>query len=104
MTTIKSQLKNWRKVKLRDVVSISHDSIGKNFTSEKILYTDISSVGTGVADAPTRLSFSDAPIRARRLVKNGDTILSTVRPNRRSFLYIKNPEENRVVSTGFAAL
>ena len=98
------QPKNWRGVKLRDVISINPDSIGKNFTFEKILYTDISSVGTGVADPPAEMSLSDAPSRARRLVKNGDTILSTVRPNRRSFLYIKNPKENMVVSTGFAVL
>ncbi len=94
----------WQKVKLRDVASINPDSIGKSFAFEKILYTDISSVGTGAADSPTEMSFSEAPSRARRLVKDGDTILSTVRPNRRSFLYLKEPEENRVVSTGFAVL
>jgi type I restriction enzyme S subunit len=38
------------------------------------------------------------------LVQHGDTIISTVRPNRRSFLFLKNPKENTVVSTGFAVL
>ncbi|MDP3769805.1 MAG: restriction endonuclease subunit S [bacterium] len=78
--------------------------MGKDFTCEQIFYTDISSVGTGISDAPTEIPLSDAPSRARRLVKDGDTILSTVRPNRRSFLYLKEPEKNRVVSTGFAVL
>ena len=104
MPQTKSQPKNWQKVKLGEVVSINPDSVGKDFTFEQILYTDISSVGTGISDAPTEIPLSDAPSRARRLVKDGDTILSTVRPNRRSFLYLKEPEENRVVSTGFAVL
>lgn len=97
-------LNNWREGKLGEIISINPDSIGKNFDFDEILYTDISSVGTGVADQPTILNLSEAPSRARRLIKNGDTILSTVRPNRRSFLYVKNPQENRVVSTGFAVL
>ena len=95
---------NWQEVKLGEVISVNPDSVGKDFPLEQILYTDISSVGTGVADDPIEMPFSEAPSRARRLVKDGDTILSTVRPNRRSFLYIKNPENNRVVSTGFAIL
>ncbi|MBI5222251.1 MAG: restriction endonuclease subunit S [Candidatus Magasanikbacteria bacterium] len=94
----------WQKVELGDIAFINPDSVGKDFTFEQILYSDISSVGTGIADAPIEISFSDAPSRARRLVKDGDTILSTVRPNRRSFLYLREPEENRVVSTGFAVL
>lgn len=97
-------LNNWRQVKLGEIISINPNSIGKNFPFEQIFYTDISSVGTGVADDPTKMDLSDAPSRARRIVRDGDIILSTVRPNRRSFLYIKNPEENRVVSTGFAVL
>ena len=94
----------WQEIKLGKVVSVNPDSVGKDFPFEQILYTDISSVGTGVADEPMEISLSNAPSRARRLVKDGDTILSTVRPNRRSFLYIKNPKRNRVVSTGFAVL
>jgi len=50
------------------------------------------------------LNFGDAPGRARRIVRHGDIIWSTVRPNRRSYALIVNPEPNLIVSTGFAVL
>ena len=37
-------------------------------------------------------------------MKAGDTILSTVRPNRRSFLFLSSPSSIAVASTGFAVL
>ena len=94
----------WNKIHLGDVIDINPKSVGKKYPYDKILYVDISSVGTGLADSPVQLKLEKAPSRARRLVADGDTIISTVRPNRRSFLYIKNPSENLVVSTGFAVL
>lgn len=83
---------------------INPNSIGKSFPFKEIEYIDISSVGTGTLTGSTRLSLPDAPSRAKRLVKHGDTILATVRPNLRSFYYVKNPRPNTVVSTGFAVL
>jgi len=50
------------------------------------------------------MHISEAPSRARRKVQHGDTIWSCVRPNRRSFYYIHAPDENLLVSTGFAVL
>lgn len=94
----------WKKVRLGEVADINKNSVDKNFPYTGIEYVDISSVGTGLLLETQKYELKNAPGRARRLVKNGDTILSTVRPNRRSFLYIKNPQENLVVSTGFAVL
>lgn len=48
--------------------------------------------------------FADAPGRARRMVKHGDIIWSTVRPNRRSYSLILNPPSDLIVSTGFAVI
>src|SRR3989338_381739 len=94
----------WRKVRLGDVAGINAHSINSDFPHKRIEYIDISAVGSGIISGVSEYEFNEAPIRARRLVTNGDTILSTVRPNRRSFLYIQNPKENVVVSTGFAVL
>ena len=87
-----------------DVVRINPESIPKAFRHSQIEYIDISSVGTGSLSRTTRYEAANAPARARRLVRDGDTILATVRPNLRSFLYIKDPRPNLVVSTGFAVL
>src|SRR3989338_7334857 len=92
----------FQKTCIGDVATVNPESLGRKFSFDKIFYVDISTVGTGTADEPQEIELEKAPSRAKRLVKNGDTILSTVRPNRRSFLYIKEPKENLVVSTGFA--
>lgn len=94
----------WKKVRLGEVAEINKYSVYKNFPHNEIEYIDISSVGTGVLLETKKHELKSAPGRAKRLIKDGNTILSTVRPNRRSFLYIKNPKDNLVVSTGFAVL
>ncbi|MFI5345765.1 MAG: restriction endonuclease subunit S [Elusimicrobiota bacterium] len=92
-------------MKISQVVKINARSLQRDYPFREIEYIDISSVGTGTLnEPPTKLSLSKAPSRARRLVQSGDTIISTVRPNRRSFFYLKDPKENTVVSTGFAVL
>ena len=92
-------------IRLGDLCDINPESIKKNYDYEEIKYIDISSVGTGTfIDDPKVLPLNEAPSRAKRIVKDGDTILATVRPNLRSFLYVKNPDENTIASTGFAVL
>lgn len=93
-----------KQVSLGNIVQINPSSIGKAFPFDEIDYIDISSVGTGTLSGTNSMKLEDAPSRAKRLVAHGDTILATVRPNLRSFLYIKNPTPNTVASTGFAVL
>ena len=93
-----------KQISIGEVVELNPESIGRQYRISEIEYVDISSVGSGVLFDTTKYKLAEAPDRAKRLVKNGDTILSTVRPNRRSFLLISNPLKNLVVSTGFAVL
>ena len=44
------------------------------------------------------------PSRARRKVKSGDIVYSTVRPNQKHYGILLNPEGNVLVSTGFAVV
>lgn len=68
-------------------------------------YVDIGSVGRGkLVEEPTVTIFANAPSRARRLVRSGDTIISTVRTYLRAAWPIKDPADSLVVSTGFAVL
>src|SRR5690606_39173592 len=48
--------------------------------------------------------FSDAPSRARRIVRDGDVIISTVRTYLEAIAPISNPSENLIASTGFAVI
>ena len=79
-------------------------SIRSNDAPEEILYVDIASVSTGLVEQKLAYPFSKAPGRARRVVCNGDIIWSCVRPNRKSYSLILQPEQNLIVSTGFAVL
>ena len=96
--------RGWRVGKLGDVVKINARSIARDYAHAEIQYIDISSVSEGRLEGTTPFTLADAPSRARRLVEHGDTIWSTVRPNRKSYLFIHNPADNLVVSTGFAVL
>lgn len=76
----------------------------KPFTTEALKYVDISSVSPGRVESALSLTWDEAPSRARRGVSDGDVIFSTVRPGRRSFALILNPDTDNVVSTGFAVM
>lgn len=78
-----------------------HDYAEKMFT-----YVDIDSVGkgNGVISYVNTVKGSDAPSRARRLVKSDSIIISTVRPYLKGFAYIAQEVEDSVFSTGFLVL
>jgi type I restriction enzyme, S subunit len=94
----------WAVKRLGDVAGVNDQSIKNSSSPDEINYIDIASVSTARIEKKEPMSFADAPGRARRIVRHGDTIWSTVRPNRRSYALILNPEPNLIVSTGFAVL
>lgn len=65
-------------------------------------YVDLSNAKWGNIDAITTLAWEEAPSRARRIVKAGDTIIGTTRPGNGSFAYVS--QDGLTVSTGFAVL
>ncbi len=94
----------WMEIQLGDVVEFNKKSVKKNTEMETIKYIDISSVGTNILNGVTEMLLKEAPSRAKRIISDKDSIISTVRPGRRSFYYFKQVEENTVASTGFAVL
>ena len=71
----------------------------------EIVYVDISSVdGVSGIKMKETMPFSAAPSRARRRVRDGDVIISTVRTYLKAIARIRAPEENLIVSTGFAVI
>ncbi|MGH2389975.1 MAG: restriction endonuclease subunit S [Chloroflexota bacterium] len=94
----------WRWVRMDQAAVVNGRSVGQEYPFSAIEYVDIASVQGGILQGTATCSIRDAPSRARRLVGDGDTIWSTVRPNRRSYLFIHEPKPNLIVSTGFAVL
>lgn len=68
-------------------------------------YIDIASATQGRLLLPDdEIEYRDAPSRARRVLRDQDVIMSTVRPNLKAFAYCRLPPGNFVASTGFAVL
>jgi type I restriction enzyme S subunit len=91
-------------MKFGQVININSENLGKNYPFENIKYVDISSVGEGIISDLEEIKVETAPSRAKRVVKSNNTIISTVRPQNRSFYYFKDTSENIIASTGFAVL
>jgi type I restriction enzyme S subunit len=71
----------------------------------ELQYIDIGNVTfKGMVNEPERILFKNAPSRARRIVKSGDTIMSTVRTYLKAIAFIGNADVNLIASTGFAVL
>lgn len=92
----------WRIGKVGELCEVNNNSILKNDQFEWIDYIEISQVSKGKIANVTRYLFGEEPSRARRKLKHGDTVLSTVRPNRGSYFLALNPAETSIASTGFA--
>lgn len=95
-------------VKLSDICEINGKTAEptKLFGKDAFAYIDISSVenGTGNLNYENMILPSNAPSRARRIIQNGDVLLSTVRPNLKAFAYLENLPSRALASTGFAVL
>lgn len=94
----------WSQVQLGDIADINTHSIKRGREPEWIEYLDISAVSTNQMTAPSKIKFSEAPGRARRLVEHGDVIWSSVRPGNRAYCLVLNPPDSLVASTGFAVI
>lgn len=96
-------------VPLSDICEINAEN--KNpalaFGDDEFIYIDISSVenGTGKIDFSNKIKGSDAPSRAKRAVKKGDILFSTVRPNLKAYGYVEREDcDCCIASTGFAVI
>jgi type I restriction enzyme S subunit len=71
----------------------------------ELAYIDIGNVDSrGTVHDIVKYRFKDAPSRARRIVRAGDVIISTVRTYLQAIAPIEDPPPNLIVSTGFAVV
>ncbi len=94
----------WERKPLGEIVATNVESYKADELPDEINYIDISAVKQGRIVTKNVMSSLEAPGRARRKAKSGDTIWSNVRPNLRAYALVLNPEENDVFSTGFTVL
>ena len=98
--------REWHSKSLKYLCSYNDEVISDSTLGDyEIEYVDIGSVSSfdGIIKVE-RMNFSNSPSRARRLVRDGDVIISTVRTYLEAISSVKNPPKNMVVSTGFAVI
>jgi type I restriction enzyme, S subunit len=94
----------WQELPLRELAEINAKSHSARDHPDELIYVDISSVAPRRILERRRLRYADAPSRARRIVRSGDTLVSTVRPERRAMTFVERAEPNLTASTGFAVI
>lgn len=97
---------HWEVKPLKWWSDINRETLGQNTPEDFAFdYVDISSVGTGMLTAsPERMTFKASPSRARRVVRLGDTLISTVRTYLKAIWCVDQDRSDLIASTGFAVL
>ena len=92
--------------KLKYLSTINEEALGEGTDGDfELRYVDISNVdSSGRIGELATYQFEDAPSRARRRVRHGDVIISTVRTYLQAIAEIRNPPANLIASTGFAVV
>ena len=97
---------HWLIKPLKRWVRLNASTLGEKTNPDfEFRYLDIGSVKTGrLAKELERLRFENAPSRARRVLRRGDTIISTVRTYLKAIWYVNEEADDLIASTGFAVL
>ena len=97
---------HWDVMRLDWAASCNDDTLPETTPPDfQMTYVDIGSVSLdrGIETSES-FTFQTSPSRARRLVRDGDIIVSTVRTYLKAIAPIISPLDNLVVSTGFAVI
>lgn len=103
---VTSETESWIWLRLKDIVTVNDEAITEKTEDDFLIrYIDIGNVNSyGDIAEIQEYEFKDAPSRARRIVRKGDVIISTVRTYLKAITLIESDEENLIASTGFAVL
>ena len=94
--------KGWDVGTLADLSTLNPESWSKETRPTLINYVDLSNTKWGRIESVTTYAQGDAPSRAQRVLRPGDTIVGTVRPGNGSYAVVS--DDGLTGSTGFAVL
>ena len=97
---------HWEVRRLKSWLEMNQATLPENTNPDYTFdYLDIGAVGTGRLTAkPEKIRFGVSPSRARRVVRSGDTIVSTVRTYLKAVWHAEDAGADLIASTGFAVL
>jgi type I restriction enzyme S subunit len=93
-------------IRLKNLATINDEVLSAGTDPDYAFeYVDVGSVARGeLVEPPEKVTFGEAPTRARRVVRVGDTIVSTVRTYLKAILPVGEALKDVIVSTGFAVV
>ncbi|MGP5075022.1 restriction endonuclease subunit S [Psychrobacter celer] len=97
---------HWEAKQLKHSITYNDETLSdKTDPQYEFQYVDISSVSliNGITNRE-KLNFDNSPSRARRIVRKGDVIVSTVRTYLKAITQVEEDFSDLIVSTGFAVL
>ncbi len=98
---------HWEHVQLRQVcddrISVRDPRL---WPDDEFCYVDISSIDSSVKriTTPKTMRGRDAPSRARQLIRAGDVLVATTRPNLNAVALVPPALDGQIASTGFCVL
>jgi type I restriction enzyme S subunit len=94
----------WTDGRMANFCSLNSKSWGRDDYPTKVHYVDLANTKNGRINQVFTFRKEDAPSRAQRVLRAGDTIIGTVRPENCSFACVPIFEKQLTGSTGFAVL
>ena len=97
---------NRKSIRLGDVIRTNVSTYSEKEAWGFVNYLDTGNITQDVVFEIQRINIGEdkLPSRARRKVRNGNIVYSTVRPNQLHYGFIRSQPENFLVSTGFAVI
>ena len=92
----------WDVTPLSKVSNVNPETWSSKNKPDSVEYVDLANTKWGVIESTQHFPWKDAPSRARRVLRPGDTLVGTVRPANGSFCFVGN--DGLTGSTGFAVL
>lgn len=96
---------NWDEATFADIALIDPENLGSGTRADFAFnYIALEGVDQGRLVSFTETQFDGAPSRARRVLREGDVLVATVRPNLKSHLLFDAPHGHWIASTGFSVV
>jgi len=92
----------WGVTRLKELSALNPESWSRRDRPHEVEYVDLANTKWGVIETTQHFPWNDAPSRARRVLRSGDTIVGTVRPANGSYSLVGRG--GLTGSTGFAVL
>ena len=97
--------REWETKRLGELVQLDPENLSSKTSLEyEFKYISLEDVSKGVLTNHSEQVFCISPSRARRIIRKGDVLVSTVRPNLQSHLLFKKMDADWICSTGFSVL